>query len=333
MSQCPQCGTAAVGDDQRFCAQCGTELVAGGAQQVPPPAPGPAPGPVSAVEPPPAYGHPPRVTGPLFADDAPPTVATPPAAPTPVHAQPPVPGPRPAAYDDGSGRRRTTILLLVVAAVLAALLGAGGVVLLLGSEDESPSDTTVDDRRDDVDTTPDTGATPTTTSTTPTTSSSETGATEQQAVQCWDGESVASLDSCSPPSGVEGMAWVFPSSTGSSCSAEPGVQRLTEADCTPTVAGETVRMHYSEWRSRTELESYYGGLTIGTLDPPDGRDDLAAREVVSRDPDVGYKVAIYYTSASGLWSVTVYAADEAQYLAALGELEIRPFGQLQGRPG
>lgn len=303
MSQCPRCGTAGVRDGQRFCAQCGTDLTVGDrSEQVPPPAPDTV-APVAPLPAPP----------PPYAQQA--------------YAQPVVPAPQPAGYAGGSGGRRTPLVLLTIAALLAALLGAGGVVLLLEGGDGSGSGTTTEDRRDDGDTTPETAATPTTGPT-------ESGTTEQQQTfRCWDGAAVASLDSCSRPSGVEGMAWVFPSSTGSTCSAEAGVQRVTEADCTPTVAGAAVRMHYSEWPSRDALESYYGGLTVGTIDPPGGRDDLTARQVVSRDSDVGYKVAIYYTSAAGLWSVTVYAADEAQYLAALDELEIRPFGQLQGRRG
>jgi hypothetical protein len=112
---------------------------------------------------------------------------------------------------------------------------------------------------------------------------------------------------------------------------QPGAQRATEAECTPVVGGASVRFHYSEWRSRPALENYYGGNTLESLGAPGGRDDLTAVRVVSRDSTVGYKVALYYSDPMALWSVTIYAADEAEYLAAVAQLEMRPFRQLRGK--
>ena len=140
------------------------------------------------------------------------------------------------------------------------------------------------------------------------------------------------LASCTPPFGAAGMAWVFPSSTGGTCSTDAGAQRASEAECAPVVGDDTVRFHYSEWRSRSALETYYGGNTVASIGSPGGRDDLTAVQVVSRDSSVGYKVAIYYADASALWSVTIYAADEAQYQAAVDQLVMRPFRRLRGEP-
>ncbi len=328
---CPECGTAAAGPDQRFCVKCGTNL--------------------APVEPPTAYGQGTRITGPLFADDVPagphppPTGPPPPPAP-PTFAAPPTPQPGfsppptpPGAFipptaapqdDQRGGRRRTSVVLLLAATVVAALIGAGGAVLLFGGDDDSPSDTSAEDRadrRDDVDGS--TGAGPSA----PTDPSpAETETTEPPTFRCWDGGTANRLEACPQPSGAGGMAWVFPSSTGATCSTEAGSQRASEAECAPAVGDATVRFHYSEWRSREALETYYGANTVAVIEAPDGRADLSAVQVVSRDSSVGYKVAIYYADPSARWSVTIYAADEAQYLAAIDELVMRPFGKLLGRP-
>lgn len=219
-------------------------------------------------------------------------------------------------------------MLLLAAAVVAALIGAGGVVLVFGGDDDPTSDTATDRRdRDRVAT--DAEGTPTTVATETT---DEAVTDEPARFRCWNGGApVTRLATCPPPSGTDGMAWVFPSSTGGTCTADAGVQRASEVDCAPVVGGGAVRFHYSEWRTREALDTYYGSNTVAGITPPGGRDDLTAAQVESRDPDVGYKVAIYYSDPAGLWSVTIYAADEAQYQAALAELEVRPFRQLRGK--
>jgi hypothetical protein len=217
-------------------------------------------------------------------------------------------------------------VLLVAAALVAALIGAGGVVLLFGGDDDKSSDSSAEGSAD-ADPTKDSGG-KSSPSATPTTSETDQPGT----VQCWNGGDLVSRPAeCSPPAGAAGLAWVFPSSVGSTCSTTAGAQRASEAECTPDVAGDAVRFHYSEWRSRAALESYYGGNTIGPIGAPGGRDDLVALQVISRDSAVGYKVAIYYADPSALWSVTIYAADETEYLAAVGQLDMRPFGQLRGK--
>ena len=242
-----------------------------------------------------------------------------PAPAPPQYAAPPPPAP--------AGPRRTPVVVLAVAALVAALVGAFGVVLLLDGDEDRASDTTAEDERADEVATSDAVTSPSTTAT-------ETETEEQRTFSCWDGGApVASPSDCDPPSGPEGMAWVFPRSDDTGCATSPGENRATETDCTATVAGAAVRIHYSEWRVRANLESYYGGVAVGAIEPPDGREDLTALQVVSRDSDVGYKVAIYYSSVEGLWSVTVYAADETQYLAALQQVEIRPFDELRGSQG
>jgi hypothetical protein len=230
---------------------------------------------------------------------------------------------------DGSGdrQRRTPVVLLVVAALFAAAIGAGGAVLLFGADD-GPSEASAEDSVDTRDRgrksgpSGKAGDTPTAT---------ETKTKDPVEFECWDGgPAVPRLADCSSPTGVEGMAWVFPTSTGATCSTDAGAQRESEAECAPTVGGSAVRFHYSEWRTRQALETYYGGNTVAGIGSPDGRTDLTAVQVVSRDSSVGYKVAIYYADPSALWSVTIYAADEAQYQAALDQLVARPFKELRG---
>lgn len=317
---CLSCGAAPNRPDQRFCAKCGTNL--------------------APVEPPAAYGHGTRITGPLFADDVP---TAPPAPPPPPPRLPPSPGPPPppppyavapppTSYDAHQGsRRRSPVVLLAVAALFAALIGAAGVVLLFGGHEDSPSDTSAEDRADgpgDVTDKTDGGSS----------APSRPGPTETQSskpstFRCWNGgRAVARLGSCTPAFGAAGMAWVLPSSTGATCTLEAGAQRASEAECMPTVGDDTVRFHYSEWRTRAALETYYGGNTVGGIGSPSGRDDLTAVQVESRDRSVGYKVAIYYADSSALWSVTIYAGDEAQYQAAVDQLVMRPFRRLSGEP-
>lgn len=323
---CAQCGTQSLRDDQRFCAGCGTDL---------------APATQPVVEPPPAYHPPAPVTGPLFADDGtPPAPARPPSPPTYVvpPSYPQASAPQLPAYQNSrSERRRAPIVLLAVAALVAALIGAGGVVLFFGNDDDDPaSDTSAEDSADGADseeredreatTAPDDDAT--------TATETESATDEPASFRCWDGgPSVVRLADCSPPSGVAGLAWVFPSAEDSTCVPDVGVQRAAEVDCSPIVDGEAVRFHYSEWRTRDALENYYGGNTLATIAPPGGRADLTAARVTSRASDVGYKVALYYADPSALWSVTIYAADEAQYRAAVAKLEARPFQQLRGERG
>lgn len=323
---CSHCGTPSVHADQRFCGNCGGDLAAAT-----------RPG----GEPPPAYHPPARVTGPLFADDPSTTRPAPggqqPPPPVPAYAamppQQPAPVPQPPlpAYDDGRrNRRRTPVLLLAVAALVAALIGAGGVVLLFGNDDDDrASDTSAEDRGDGVDATTDTTTDEGEATTTTTATESENA--EPASYRCWHGgPPVTRLVDCAPPSGAAGLAWVFPSSDESTCSPSVGVQRAAEVDCSPLVDGDPVRFHYSEWRSRTALENYYGGNTVATIASPGGRGDLTAARVESRASDVGYKVAVYYADSTAVWSVTIYAADEAQYLAAVDLLEARPFRQLRG---
>lgn len=325
---CPSCGTAAAHPDQRFCAECGTNI--------------------AAVEPPSAYGQATRITGPLFAEDPPPAPtgtppSSPPFAPPPTQAPPPPapafpppsapppsgppPSDPPTAYGgEPPGRARSSIVLLVVAALVAALIGAGGVLLLFGGDDPD-SDTTAEDR-EGADRTADRGPrAPTTAEQTET----ETDDVEPPTYECWSGGvAVTRLVTCPPPTGADGLVWVFPSAADSTCAVEPGAERATEADCTPVVGGAAVRFHYSEWRTRPALENYYSGNMVEPLGSPDGREDITAVRVGSRDSDVGYKVALYYTDPTTLWSVTIYAADEAEYLAALDHLVMRPFRQLRG---
>lgn len=309
---CPSCGTPPDRPEQRFCAKCGTNL--------------------APAEPPTAYGQGTRITGPLFADDLPPPPAAPPTfvvPTTPPPSYPPVPPP--PAYDARQHRRGSTpVVLLAVAALFAAAIGAGGVVLLFGGDDDSPSGTSAEDRANTSGRDATTDAGPSTPAgQTPTATETETK--KPATFQCWDGgAAVSRLADCTPPTGATGLAWVFPSATGATCSIDAGAQRASEADCAPTIGDDTVRFHYSEWRSRASLETYYGGNMVASIGAPGGRADLVALQVASRDSSVGYKVAIYYADPTALWSVTVYASDESQYQSVIDQLVMRPFKQLRG---
>lgn len=312
MSDCPGCGTPRVREDQRFCAHCGTSLA--------PP-----------VEPPPAYDRPARITGPLFAEDPPPP--PPQYRPPPPPYAPPVPpavtvtapSAPPPYVAPGRERGRTPVVLLLVAAVVAALVGAAGVVLLVGAGDDREPDAGAGERSAAGPTGASTAAS---TPATPT----ETPTTGTPTFRCWDGGApVSRLASCTPPTGADGLRWVFPSASGGTCSPRPDAQRVTEAECFPVVDGVAVRFHYSEWRTRAALERYYGLDAIAPVRPPDDRGDLVATQVGSRDREIGFKVAIYYADPAALWSVTIYTSDAAQFRAAVDQLDIRPFRELRGK--
>ncbi|PWN01113.1 hypothetical protein DJ010_19875 [Nocardioides silvaticus] len=305
---CPSCGAAAARPDQHYCARCGTTL--------------------APVEPPTAYDRGTRISGPLFADDfPPPPPPPPPTAPPPTQPTPePPPASPPPVERDRSRPMRPSIVLLVAAAVVAALIGAGGVMLLLGGDDDEPTEAKERSRAGAGTATDDAPTSPANTE------PSNTGATkEPPQFRCWNGDGpVNRLADCPLPSGPDGMAWVFPSVLDDGCSVRAGAARATEADCIELVEGSEVRFHYSEWRSRAALEAYYGRNETGAVGTLAGNPDLTVVEVISRDPAVDYKVAIYYEDPSTLWSVTVYAADQAQFFYAEGKVEARRLKQIRG---
>lgn len=313
---CPSCGAAAARPDQQYCARCGTNL--------------------APVEPPAAYDQGTRISGPLFADDVPPPppAAPPPPPPPPAYPTPPAYAPQPAnqpVYQQPPAtappRRpvRPSVVLLAGAAVVAALIGAGGVVLLLGGDDD-PTEAREPSRTVDAAATADADPSP------PTSTEPGTAVTsEPPEFRCWNGDGpVERLADCSLPTGPDGLAWVFPSVLHDGCSVRTGAARATEADCIEDIEGADVRFHYSEWRSRAALEDYYGRNEIERVGPLAGNPDLTVVEVVSRDPAVDYKVAIYYEDPSALWSVTIYAADQATFFYAEGEVEARRLRQIRG---
>ncbi len=315
--------------DQHYCTRCGTELNAADGHE------GQGPGPIrgSDVSTPARNTHSvslvktglggqPMSRGvTLRKINGPGSPAQPaPGSPPALTGLPPAPSPP----REGEPRTRGR-WWFVLAATLAALVGVAAIVAVLRfNDDPSPSDS-----REGTGTT--TSEPQASAQATDRASPVDSATPTAQTFTCWNGgASVTQLDSCQPPSGNDGMAWVFPSSTGTGCFFKPRPNRASEAECTPTVGGDPLRFHYSEWRARTDLERYYGGLSPSPIRPPDSRDDLIAVHVTSRNVSVGFKVAIYYRSPSALWSVTIYAVDEAQYSAALNHLEVIPRRQLRG---
>ena len=348
--ECPSCGTEAAPTGQRFCSKCGANL--------------------APAVPPTAYGQGSRITGPLFADDAPDARPAPPAMPAPApptfaaprspqpspqpgysplppgqtpaappafgqppfgqppFGQPPFGQPPPAGYDDNRRRRRrTSIVLLAAAAVVAALIGAGGVVLVFGGDDD-PTGTSADDRAGDGDRT---GA-----GTDPSapTGAEPDGDRDSRAAGLPVLERRARRD---PARQLHTALRRRRDGVGL-----PLLDRghLRDRGRRPAGVGGGVRAGHRRRPGPLPLQRV--AVADGTrvllrrqhgrgLEAPDGRDDLTAVRVSSRASSVGYKVAIYYADASALWSVTIYAADESQYLAAVDQLAARPFRQLRGK--
>lgn len=260
--------------------------------------------------------------------------------PAPAGPPPPPPGaPGPILPTPHQRRGPWPIVALVVAGLLAAVLGAVGVVLLLGEDDpgsdrvsarDDSADARADTDADEADEAEDSQEPPTADE--PTDPPTSQQAAPVPAFRCWDGTEVVRRRACPEPTGPAGMAWAFPSSSDNSCITTSSARRPTEVDCNPLVDGVPVRVHYSEWSSRIAMESYYGNLAVEPAPAPGGRGDITAMHVYSRDSDVGFKVALYFSDPSTRWSVTIYAADESAYLRALSQVDIRASRQLRGRP-
>lgn len=256
------------------------------------------------VAPPPPSFAPPPVT--------PPPVTPPPIAPLPVAPLPPLGPP------GGRGRRGRAVLLVLLAAVLAVVVGVG-TALLLARGDDGPTAGEADRATEDGVSTPAGGAGPATDDT-------ASGAAEQAAYTCWDGEQADDLDDCGEPQGAEGLRWVFPDADGPRCSATMG-NRGAEADCRLRASsGGQVRVHYSEW---TDWDAAYAEYSAQDVQGAVTRwRDFFRWYISPRRGDWEHKVALLYRDAP--WSVTVYGHTAADRDEVLRQLATRPVSDLMG---
>lgn len=149
-------------------------------------------------------------------------------------------------------------------------------------------------------------------------------------IQCWDGAEVVALRSCTFPTGVRGMQWIFPLSKAGSCGVVArGLHgRLLDRYCPVDLPnGKEAQFHYSEWPDHDRMRLNYRA-DQGGLDLELGRQDLHAFPVA--DVDAESKVVLFYRLPDAPWSVTLYASSAADMDLALASLQIRPVKQLRG---
>jgi len=190
------------------------------------------------------------------------------AAPTYV---PPARVPPPVATPPHNTAKRGRRRILVAVLVLLLLIGgvAGGVLLAGQNDPDDRSTAQSSDNEAPATVAPD--------------SPSEASATESSTpaepdgVVCWDGSSVQSARQCSAPTGVEGLAWMYPSFDRSECDrAGLPPPRLTVWQCWEyTPVGDRVLIRYSEWQSVALAEQSYAskqrGSTTSFERSPNGR--------------------------------------------------------------
>ncbi len=256
------------------------------------------------------------------------------ASPT-VGATRPMPSSRSARPRPGP----MSVAIALLGLILASVLGAAAVVVLTTDRGGDPDRSTQQARdsvtgpssdADNSSATSSGGQADVSTDADDEAGSSADDPGRRAAIGCWDRQKVAGLGSCSLPTGLKGMLWVFPESGADGCSAVArGLhRRVVDRYCAVVLpnSGEA-QFHYSEWFDFDQMRYNYRADQVGP-DLPMERTDLHAFEVA--DPDAAHKVTLFYRLPDAPWSVTVYAMSAADMDVALGLLRIRPVKQLRG---
>ena len=164
-------------------------------------------------------------------------------------------------------------------------------------------------------------------------SSGSSGTTATSAT-CWDGGSADSVASCSAPSGLDELAWMFPSiddSCGPGRQAPDGLRQVVI--CPFEAAGDKGYIRYSNWHQRDDAINHYTKDFVA--DPGtwslDGSDIGSLWVGDEPRPDVAYPF-----KAAGVYrdlplSFSAYAHTRAGLQGALDEvITPRPPDQLRG---
>jgi hypothetical protein len=151
---------------------------------------------------------------------------------------------------------------------------------------------------------------------------------------CWDGSSADTVAGCSAPSGLDEIAWMFPSIDDSCDRKGPSTDGLRQVIiCTFEVAGGDGYARYSNWDHHQDAIDHYtedfaaepGTWTI------DGEDVGSMWQSDEPRPDVAYpfKAAAVYRDLP--LSVSVYARTREGLQAALDQdVKARPPDELRG---
>ncbi len=212
------------------------------------------------------------------------------------------------------GRSAPVLLAMIAVAVFVLVLIIATIVSLIGSDDE-PAETAASDSS-----APDNSG------------DDEPAGSDEFEATCWDGTEVSDLSECSEPSGVEGLAWVFPTFDQDTCkqkSTEPAkwTCKVTTAD------GGTVKVRYREHKgvqgALAAYSSKYGTKNRTAV--------LSAREDVERyvwrspRPNNNGVWTVSSMYAEHPWSVTVKGGKASDVEAAFNDsVEFRNPRRLSG---
>lgn len=153
--------------------------------------------------------------------------------------------------------------------------------------------------------------------------------------RCWTGRRVADAEECPEPTGVAGLAWVFPSLDPEACvdmlatRSSPRLRELYE--CEVDVAGSPVTVDYVEWRSTADALDYYDGWGARRVSIRGAGGRPLRFGWLDTTPGGSYVGALAYTDAP--FSVSVTAPDAATRSRAGDEvIRLRPTAHLSGVP-
>lgn len=229
-------------------------------------------------------------------------------------------------------RRRGLRITAVVAAVVL-LGGAVGGALAAGGDfwgEDAPNARSTD--RSSPATTGPTGPTG---STDPTAK----GTVEAEGPRCWSdlAEVVASLDQCLPPTGVNGLMWVFPS-IDDDCTdvkkVDSTINRPELHECRVTLAdGTEVKVNYSQWNSPGGGRQVYDRDPDLTPGPPIRTDGRIAFHQWSGIGKGLFKYARTYADYAFGFTVYTNDADQAQQAIDQGLIEWREPAEVRGTTG
>ncbi|WP_183092559.1 hypothetical protein [Nocardioides stalactiti] len=237
--------------------------------------------------------------------------------------------------------RRRVVAWAAGGVVLAALVGAAAAAGVVAMNDDGGREVAAVDGTT-TSPAPGTSVSPSSAATAaPSESARPTGSTspggdaidvggEAPKIDCWNGAEVAALRSCSLPSGVRGLDWIFPRAQDPGCGAIARGHhgRVVDRYCAVDLAsGSEAQFHYSQWRDFDRMRLNYRN-DQGGADLVLERDDIHAFPVI--DVDAVRKVVLYYRLPDAPWAVTIYAESDTDMTLALRLLEIRPVKQLRG---
>ncbi|CAN5441965.1 hypothetical protein BH11ACT8_BH11ACT8_24980 [soil metagenome] len=91
---------------------------------------------------------------------------------------------------------------------------------------------------------------------------------------CWDSSTESSLDACGTPTGNAGIAWVYPSATGSGCYDKPPEQSaVAAATCLVDTPAGSATVYYVQWPSRQAALDRINDTAARNADPHVWRDN------------------------------------------------------------